>query len=56
MKVELESGVWIAEGEGDPARTVKEENAREFMTLKEACAALTLARKYKPFPTAVVTS
>ena len=30
LKVELEHGVWLAEGEGDPPRTLDENNAREF--------------------------
>jgi len=56
MKVELESGVWLAEGEGDPPRTLDENNAKEFISITEACRALTQARKYRPFEKAVVTS
>ena len=56
MIVELESGVWLADGEGDPARTTVQENAKKFRSLKEACLALSYARKYRPFANAVVTS
>ena len=55
MKVLLEPGVWLADGEGDPARTTKEENAKEFETSIEAFAALTEARKYRPFHDAELT-
>jgi hypothetical protein len=56
MKVELENGVWLAEGEGDPPRTLKEENARQFESIKSACYALIEARKHRPFKNAVVTT
>ena len=55
LKVELEHGVWLAEGEGDPPRTLDENNAREFKTMKEAVLALCEARKYRPFAKAVIT-
>jgi hypothetical protein len=35
MKVQLEPGVWLADGEGDPARTLDENNAAEFKTMIE---------------------
>lgn len=54
MKVELEPGVWLADGEGDPARTLDESKAKEFETITEAGAALTEARKYRRFPKAVL--
>ena len=54
MKVELEPGVWLADGEGDPARTLDEENAAEFKTMLDAVEALTKAREYRPFPKAVI--
>ena len=28
--IELEKGVWLADGEGDPPRTLRAENARRF--------------------------
>lgn len=40
MKVELEPGVWIAEGEGDPARTLDESKARWFLSAEDARKAL----------------
>ena len=54
MKIELEQGVWLADGEGDPPRTVLEDHAREFKTMKEAVKALIAARKYKPFECAQI--
>jgi hypothetical protein len=56
MVVELENGVWIAEGEGDPPRTIIPENARRFPNITEACKALIEARKYRPFPNATISS
>ena len=54
MKVELEPGVWLADGEGDPPRTLMQENAKEFETMGEAIKAIAEARKYRPFPMAVI--
>ena len=56
MKVQLEPGVWLTDGEGDPARTLKEESAKEFETMLEAVIALNKAREYRPFLRAVITS
>lgn len=56
MKVELESGVWLADGEGDPARTLNKKKAKKFDTITEACKALTEARKYRPFGNATVST
>lgn len=56
MVVELEEGVWLADGEGDPARTTIPENAKVFGSIKEACLALSAARNYRPFGKAVVAS
>lgn len=50
FKVELEPGVWLADGEGDPARTLDESKAKAFKTIKEAGAALTEARKWNELP------
>ena len=49
MKVLLEDGVWLADGEGDPPRTLVEENAKDFVTLGEALTALKEARQLRPF-------
>ena len=54
MKVQLETGVWLTDGDGDPARTLIEEKAREFDSKKEALAALAKAREYSPFKNAVL--
>ena len=47
--VELEKGVFIADWEGDPGRTLKIENAQKFDEKSEADYKLTQARKYRPF-------
>ena len=52
--VELEPGVWLADGEGDPPRTLQIKNARKFRSAREATVALTEARKHRPFPNAVL--
>ena len=49
MKVRLEEGVWLADGEGDPPRTTVESNAKEFDTFGEAWLALIAAREYRLF-------
>ena len=54
MKVQLENGVWLAEWEGDPGRTLIERQAKEFPNTDDALAALAKARTYHPFPDAVV--
>lgn len=56
MIVELEQNVWLAQGEGDPPRTIIKENAARFNSLKDACSALTEARRYKAFPNATIAS
>ncbi len=52
MKVQLEPGVWLADGDGDPPRTVLEDHAKEFDTKEEALMALSEARKYRLFENA----
>lgn len=54
MKVQLEPGVWLADGDGDPPRTVLEDHAKEFDSEKEALAALSEARKFRLFKNAVL--
>ncbi len=54
MIVKLEDGCWIADGVGDPPRTVVEENAKQFSTMADAHRALREARKYRPFKNAVI--
>ena len=54
MKVELEPGVWLSDGEGDPPRTTDKENAKEFRSMSAAHAAIKEAREYRPFKAALV--
>jgi len=54
MKVLLEKGVWIADWEGDPGRTIVEGNAQEFTDINSAQKALVKARKYRSFPNAEI--
>lgn len=54
MKVELEKGVWLADGQGDPSRTLDENNAKDFASIKEATKALTRARTFRPFENAII--
>jgi len=54
MKVLLEEGVWLTDGEGDPPRTLLEINAKEFITLPQASKALKKARRYRPFKNAQI--
>lgn len=49
MKVLLEKGVWISDGLGDFARTLREENAKKFDSVEAAEEALGMAREYRPF-------
>jgi hypothetical protein len=50
--VELEDGVWIADTDGDPGRTLKFGNAQLFESESEAAVAIGDARDYRPFPRA----
>ncbi len=54
MKVQLEEGVWLAEGIGDPPRTIIESHATEFKTIDEALIALADARKTREFKNAQI--
>jgi hypothetical protein len=60
MKVELEKGVWLCDGDGDcdgdcgPARTLLKENATDYSTMRCALQALEDARTFRPFKNAVV--
>lgn len=53
--VELEPGVFLADGDGDPPRTLDSTTAREFQTHPSACRGLSGARAYRPFQGARVT-
>lgn len=52
--VELEPEVWLAEGIGDPCRTLRREFARQFSAESLAAQAITRARQYRPFAEAKV--
>lgn len=52
--VSLESGCWLAAGEGDPPRTVVRENAKRFATYQSAERELLGAQRTRPFPNAAV--
>ena len=54
MKVLLEEGVWLADGEGDPPRTRKEDNGKEFLLMSDALLELKKAREFRPFDQAQV--
>lgn len=53
--VELEPGVYLAEGEGDPPRTLVKTSARRFSSHPRACVARNKAREVRPFARAKVT-
>jgi len=50
--VELHENCWIAPISGDPGRTIVQNHAQHFKTESAAKAALTKARKYRPFKNA----
>ncbi len=58
MKVLLEKGVWLAGWpavcNGDPCRTLSEDNAYEFDTMDQARQALKEARVFRPFESAQI--
>ena len=47
--VELEDGVWLADEEGDPGRTLKATNAKVFQDFEVARCALAEARTFRAF-------
>jgi hypothetical protein len=51
---ELEPGVFVAPWSGDPGRCLNIGNAKEYKTTAAARAAITRARKYRPFLNAQV--
>jgi len=55
-RVQLEPGVWLATGAGDPPRTLQHENAATFCARVEAEAAIAEARCYRPFHVAIIES
>lgn len=51
---ELEDGVFVATWQGDPGRCLDIGNAKEFKTAAAARAAISRARKWRPFINAKV--
>lgn len=43
--VELETGIYLADWDGDPGRTLKKQNARRFTSNQAALKALDAARR-----------
>lgn len=54
--VELQPGVWLSRGDGDPPRTLRQSYAARFESEAEAAAALRRAKCYRPFLLARVVS
>lgn len=52
--VELEEGVWLTNGEGDPPRTLVKENAVGFFNKQDAIKALEEAKTIRPFKNAKI--
>ena len=50
--VQLEPGVWLRAGTGDPGRTLVKESATVYPSDRAAMLALIDARKYQPFRSA----
>jgi hypothetical protein len=50
--IELEPGVWLTDGEGDPPRTLDAHHATQWDSLAEALKALEDARRFHPFTNA----
>lgn len=55
-RVQIEPGVWLAPGYGDPPRALDSANAAVFASMIEAEAAMAEARIYRPFANAVIES
>ena len=47
--VEIEHGVWLADGDGDPCRTTHKDNALRYGSYDLAFTALALARSFRGF-------
>lgn len=53
--VELEPGVFLADGEGDPPKTLAADNAHVFASYPRACLGIAAARHNRSFERARVT-
>ena len=54
--VKLEDGVWLADGDGDPPRTIVRDSAKRFDTFEDAAMALGAAKRIRPFRNAEIES
>lgn len=54
IRVRLQPGCWLTDGEGDPSRTVVKANATVFKDTITAFVALSDARRYHPFKDAEI--
>ena len=52
--VELEQGVWLADVDGDPGRTVIKKNAARFISISQAQTKLEDARIFRKLPHAKI--
>lgn len=52
--VQLEPGVWLAPGDGDPPRTLVKANAARYTSIRSASTALLGARMFRPFANATI--
>ena len=52
--IELERGVYLADGDGDPPRTLVRKFCRRFDSLAAAREALAEARRYREFENALI--
>ena len=50
----LETGVWLALGDGDPPRALTVWNAAQFNDRQDAAEALRMAREFHPFTDAKI--
>ena len=53
--VEIESGVYLADIDGDPGRTLERENAKRYATRQSAENNLVASREYRPFRQAKIS-
>lgn len=52
--IQLEEGVFLANGEGDPSRTLNIENALRIKKIAKARNLLKNARDHRPFKDAII--
>lgn len=54
--VEIEPGVWLANWQGDPGRTLLQSSARKYKSERAAKYAIARARRYSKFEEARVVT